>query len=65
MMHDLKTFTNRESGWYSRKELDRQFQIEGENVGRDATWKTIIVGKYMEMKAVYRQRHRRLIEDKK
>eukprot|EP00971_Amphidinium_carterae_P117623 2330175-Amphidinium_carterae.1 len=65
MTSDLKTFTNRESGWYSRKDLDRQFQIKGENAGRESSWKTIIVGKYMEMKAAYRQRHTRLIGNKK
>eukprot|EP00971_Amphidinium_carterae_P163582 3243619-Amphidinium_carterae.1 len=42
MTHELKTLTNRDCGWYSRKDVDRQFQIKGENVGREATW-TIIV----------------------
>eukprot|EP00971_Amphidinium_carterae_P227551 4513617-Amphidinium_carterae.1 len=38
---------------------------KGESAGRESPWKTIIVGEYMEMKSACRQRHRRLIEDKK
>eukprot|EP00971_Amphidinium_carterae_P119425 2365609-Amphidinium_carterae.1 len=58
MTSDLKMLTNRDCNWYSRKDVDRQFQIKGEHIGREGAWKTIIVGKYMELKATYKQKHR-------
>eukprot|EP00971_Amphidinium_carterae_P215799 4283572-Amphidinium_carterae.2 len=58
MTSDLKMLTNRDCNWYSRKDVYRQFQIKGERIGREGAWKIIIVGKYMELKATYKQKHR-------
>eukprot|EP00971_Amphidinium_carterae_P082506 1631828-Amphidinium_carterae.1 len=53
------------TGWYSRKDIDSQYQIKaGRSIGRQSGWqRTINVGKYMELKVVYRQ-HRKAIEEK-
>eukprot|EP00971_Amphidinium_carterae_P030473 599445-Amphidinium_carterae.1 len=48
------------TGWYSRKDCDSQYQIKaGEALGRLSEWKKINIGKYMEIKVVYRQQHRK------
>eukprot|EP00971_Amphidinium_carterae_P034432 677828-Amphidinium_carterae.1 len=53
---ELSTATQRNdiSGWYARKDIDHQYQIKGEKLGRERNWrKTITVGKYFELKVVY------------
>eukprot|EP00971_Amphidinium_carterae_P295261 5863565-Amphidinium_carterae.1 len=67
MTHDMKTLTNRDlCGWYSRKDLDHQYQIKGERLGRESNWaRTITVSKYFDLKAVYKQQRKRIIDDKK
>eukprot|EP00971_Amphidinium_carterae_P248192 4927733-Amphidinium_carterae.1 len=53
------------TGWYARKDIDHQYQIKGERLGRQSNWgKTITVGKHMELKVVYKQQNRKIIEDK-
>eukprot|EP00971_Amphidinium_carterae_P248191 4927732-Amphidinium_carterae.1 len=53
------------TGWYARKDIDHQYQIKGERLGRESNWgKTITVGRYMEFKVVYKQQYRTAIEDK-
>eukprot|EP00971_Amphidinium_carterae_P008256 163058-Amphidinium_carterae.2 len=37
---DMKD-TNRQTTWYTRKDMDRQFQIKRERIGREGSWKTI------------------------
>eukprot|EP00971_Amphidinium_carterae_P044775 880817-Amphidinium_carterae.1 len=61
---DLKE-KNRETHWYARKDMDKQFQIKGERVGREGQWKTIMIGQYLEMKMTYRQTLKNIIEDKR
>eukprot|EP00971_Amphidinium_carterae_P164111 3253632-Amphidinium_carterae.1 len=42
-----------------------QYQIKGKRIGRESNWgKTITVGKYFELKVVYKQQHRKPVEDK-
>eukprot|EP00971_Amphidinium_carterae_P180870 3587932-Amphidinium_carterae.2 len=64
LQQDVKD-KNRESNWYSRKDLDRQFQIKGEQVGREGAWRTITIGLYMEIKMTYRQTLKNIVEDTK
>eukprot|EP00971_Amphidinium_carterae_P042237 829787-Amphidinium_carterae.3 len=52
LQQDLKD-KNRDSNWYSRKDLDRQFQIKGERVGREGPWRTIMIRQYLEIKMTY------------
>eukprot|EP00971_Amphidinium_carterae_P257386 5109633-Amphidinium_carterae.3 len=64
MTSDLKTLTGSDCNWYSRKDVDRQFQIKGElskntRISMEDYYDNSM-GKYMEMKAAYRQKHRRL-----
>eukprot|EP00971_Amphidinium_carterae_P103928 2058098-Amphidinium_carterae.1 len=56
MTHDMKMLTNRDlCGWHSRKDLDYQYQIKRERLGRESNWaRTITVSKYFELKAVYK-----------
>eukprot|EP00971_Amphidinium_carterae_P044776 880818-Amphidinium_carterae.1 len=56
---------NRETNWYSRKDMDKHFQIKGERVGREGQWKTIMIGQYLEIKMTYRQTLKNIIEDKR
>eukprot|EP00971_Amphidinium_carterae_P072187 1428063-Amphidinium_carterae.1 len=67
MTHDMKTLTNRDlCGWYSHKDLECQYQIKGERRGRENnSARTITVSKYFELKAVYKQQHKRVIEDRR
>eukprot|EP00971_Amphidinium_carterae_P342991 6482513-Amphidinium_carterae.1 len=60
MTNDMKIQTNRDlCGWHSRKDLDYQYQIKGERLGRESNWaRTLTVNKYFELKAVYKQQHR-------
>eukprot|EP00971_Amphidinium_carterae_P096120 1902062-Amphidinium_carterae.1 len=67
MTSDLQMTTQRNDmiGWYAGKDVDHQYQIKGERLGRESSWgKTITVGKYMDLKVVYRQQHRKAIEEK-
>eukprot|EP00971_Amphidinium_carterae_P119987 2376555-Amphidinium_carterae.1 len=54
------------TGWYSRKDQDRQYQIKaGEALERlGGSTKTVEVGKYMELKVAYKQKYRNAIENK-
>eukprot|EP00971_Amphidinium_carterae_P323852 6436275-Amphidinium_carterae.4 len=54
------------AGWYARKDIHMQYQLKaGEVLGRLSGWtRTLDVGNYMEFKVVYKQQHRRPIEDK-
>eukprot|EP00971_Amphidinium_carterae_P190379 3778310-Amphidinium_carterae.3 len=54
------------TGWYASKDIDNQYQIKcGEVLGRISGWqRTLNVGKYMELKVIYRQQHRNPIENK-
>eukprot|EP00971_Amphidinium_carterae_P306722 6095543-Amphidinium_carterae.1 len=63
MTSDLQR--NDMTGWYARKDIHHQYQIKGERLGRESQWgKTITVGKHMELKVVYKQQHRKAIEEK-
>eukprot|EP00971_Amphidinium_carterae_P104626 2071979-Amphidinium_carterae.2 len=62
--HDLKD-ANRDSNWYSRKDMDRQFQIKGERVGREGAWRMMTIGKCMEIKMTYRQKLKNTAEEDK
>eukprot|EP00971_Amphidinium_carterae_P302589 6012513-Amphidinium_carterae.2 len=67
MTADMKTQAGRDLfGWYARKDIDYQYQIKGERLGRESNWsRTIAVNKYFELKAVYKQQHRKVIEDRR
>eukprot|EP00971_Amphidinium_carterae_P267318 5302639-Amphidinium_carterae.1 len=53
------------TGWYARKDIDNQYQIKGERLGRESNWEmTITVGKHFELKVVYKQQNRKAVEDK-
>eukprot|EP00971_Amphidinium_carterae_P301785 5995758-Amphidinium_carterae.1 len=60
---DLKE-KNRETSWYSRKDMDKQFQIKVERVGREGQSKTNMIGQYLEIKVTYKQTLKNIIEDK-
>eukprot|EP00971_Amphidinium_carterae_P042994 845404-Amphidinium_carterae.1 len=67
MTAELSTAAQRNhiSGWYARKDIDHQYQIKGEKLGTESNWrKTITVGKYFELKVIYKQQHRKVIENK-
>eukprot|EP00971_Amphidinium_carterae_P092255 1826800-Amphidinium_carterae.1 len=68
MTTDIQMTTQRTdmTRWYARKDIDMQYQLKaGKQLGQLSGWtKMINVGKYMELKVVYKQQHRRTIEDK-
>eukprot|EP00971_Amphidinium_carterae_P052859 1041007-Amphidinium_carterae.1 len=55
---------NRQTNWYTRKDQDKQFHIKGERIGREGLWKTIVIGKYMEIEITYKQTLKNIIEDR-
>eukprot|EP00971_Amphidinium_carterae_P019485 383463-Amphidinium_carterae.6 len=56
---------NRQTNWCTRKDMETQFQIKAERIGREGSWKTIVIGKYMEIKITYKQTLKNIIEDRK
>eukprot|EP00971_Amphidinium_carterae_P017313 341423-Amphidinium_carterae.3 len=68
MTEEIASSTQRNdmTRWYARKDIDNQYQIKcGKVFGRISGWqRTLNVGKYMELKVVYRQQHRNPIENK-
>eukprot|EP00971_Amphidinium_carterae_P335660 6471630-Amphidinium_carterae.1 len=68
MTADIQMMMQRQdvTRWYSRKDCDSQYQIKaGEVLGRLSEWKkTINIAKYMDIKVVYKQQHRKAIEEK-
>eukprot|EP00971_Amphidinium_carterae_P239479 4754211-Amphidinium_carterae.1 len=67
---ELETRTARQdmAGWYSRKDVDVQYQIKAgaelQRLGGDREGSTIPIGKYIELKIAYQQVHRTVITDK-
>eukprot|EP00971_Amphidinium_carterae_P279023 5538977-Amphidinium_carterae.5 len=47
LQQDLKETQGRGAHWYTRKNLDVQFQIQGERLGRENPNTMITIGKYM------------------
>eukprot|EP00971_Amphidinium_carterae_P323341 6425942-Amphidinium_carterae.1 len=68
MTTDLQMSTQRTdmTGWYARKDIDTVYQSKaGEVLGRLSGWtRSINVGKYMELRVVYKQQNRRIFEEK-
>eukprot|EP00971_Amphidinium_carterae_P296613 5892284-Amphidinium_carterae.1 len=56
MGKDLKSEQQRNSGWYTMKTLDLQFQIQGDRIQRQ-TDRAIKIGDYMEIKTTYKKKN--------
>eukprot|EP00971_Amphidinium_carterae_P243485 4835185-Amphidinium_carterae.2 len=60
---ELKQIQSRNSGWHTKKTLDKQFQIHGDRVQRPSKL-SIRIGDYMEIKTTHRQNNTMVIANK-
>eukprot|EP00971_Amphidinium_carterae_P337211 6473925-Amphidinium_carterae.1 len=60
---DLKNTQRRDPNWYTKKSLDKQFQIHGDPIQRMTNHSTR-VGEYMQIKTTYKQTNKTVIANK-